>query len=371
VKSRQPKSILIISLPGIGDTINCTPVLKPLARAFPEAHVTALVMYKSCKQVLENNPLIDEVIFWEFLKKGLFRSLKFLFGLRKRKFHISIMCYPANRAEYNMVSFVIGAHLRLAHQYRHTNTRNLFFLNSRTVMESPDLHNVEENLRLLTLVGIDVLEDDKNISFPLEAKDRAYASQLLEQLPGHDILVGIHAWSTTLKNMHRKCWPAENFAALANQLSRDYKCQILLFQGPHDAETNRRITEASQTPLHLVEKTTVRQSAALMERCNIFVTNDAGPMHIAASVGTPIVAIFGPTDPIWLHPWTEEYAIVRTGIDCSPCFYYSPKPLTCKREDYACLTELAVDTVYNAVKEMLEKTISQAQGDIENSVGSL
>ncbi|MFQ5907036.1 MAG: glycosyltransferase family 9 protein [bacterium] len=371
MKNRQPKSILVISLPGIGDTINCTPVFKPLARAFPKAHVTTLVMYKPCKEVLENNPLIDEIILWEFLKEGALSSLRFLLKLRRRRFDLSIMCYPANRAEYNAVGFIIGARLRLAHRYRHDNAMNLFFLNNRTVMERKDLHNVEENLRLLDLAGVDIMKEDRSLALFLEEKDRAYASQFIGRLPDHDILIGMHAWSTTLKNMHRKCWPAENFAALANRLSEDRNCQVLLFQGPHDVETNRRIIEACKAHLHLVEKTTVRQSAAIMARCNLFITNDAGPMHMAASVGTPVVAIFGPTEPAWLHPWTEEYTVVRTGIDCSPCFYYSPKPLTCKRGDYACLSGLSVDTVYRAAKEMLRKVSFQRERDIQNFVGSL
>ena len=352
------KKLLVISLPGIGDTINCTPVFQPLRRAFPGAHATALVMYKPCKEVLETNPHIDQVILWEFLKENPLSSLKFLLKLRRRKFDLSVMCYPANRIEYNLVSFVIGARLRLAHRYLHQSTKNLFFLNNRTVLERPDLHNVEENLRLLGLAGVDISRDEKTLVLPLKQTDRTYASRFLRRLPQDQVLIGMHAWSTTLKNMHKKCWPAENFAALADRLSKNHNCRILLFQGPHDVDANRRIQEASQSSFFIVEGTTVRQSAAIMERCDVFITNDAGPMHIAAAVGTPIVAIFGPTDHVWLHPWAEQYALVRAGLDCSPCFYYSPRPLTCKRGDYACLTDLTVDSVYSTVEEMLARTIA-------------
>jgi len=356
VKNPPVKKILVISLPGIGDTINCTPVFQPLRRAFPGARVTALVMYKPCREVLETNPHIDQVMLWEFLKENPLVSLKFLLKLRSRRYDLSVMCYPANRIEYNVVSFIIGAKLRLAHRYVHQNARNLFFLNNRSVLESPDLHNVEENLRLLGLLGVNVLEEDNTLSLPLRDADRRYALEFLNKLPRDQILIGMHAWSTTLKNMHRKCWPAENFAALADRLIKNHNCQILLFQGPHDVDTNRRIQEACNSSLSVVEGTTVRQSAAIMERCDVFITNDAGPMHIAAAVGTPIVAIFGPTDHVWLHPWSKQYAVVTAGLDCSPCFYYSPKPLTCSRDDYACLTDLSVDSVYSAVEEMLTKT---------------
>jgi heptosyltransferase-2 len=364
------KKILVISLPGIGDTVNCTPLFKPLRAAFPDARIVALVMYRPCREVLETNPCIDEVLLWEFLKEGTIASLSFLSALRKRKFDLSIMCFPANRREYNIVSFAVGAKTRLAHQYCHQNVQNLFFLNNRTALERNDLHNVEENLRLLELIGIHTPEDQRQLSLPLEKNDRVFASKLLENLPPHRFLIGMHAWSTTLKNMHRKCWPAGSFALLANRLKSEYDCEILLFQGPHDLSINRKIVDQSGVRLHLVDKTTVRQSAAIMDRCDLFITNDSGPMHIAAATGTRIVALFGPTDPLRLHPWTENYRIVRTGIDCSPCFYYSPKPLECGRADYACLTQLSVEKVYEAVTEELgriDEKAGEQRGDSARS----
>ncbi len=349
------KKIIVISLPGIGDTVNSTPLFKPLRTAFPEAHILALVMYRPCMEVLETNPHIDEVLLWEFMKEGTIASLRFLSRLRRREFDLSIMCYPANRKEYNIVSFAIRARTRLAHQYCHKNMQNLFFLNNRTIRERNDLHNVEENLRLLELIDVRASEDERRLSLPLTEDDRVLASKLIESLPPHRFLVGMHAWSTTLKNMHRKCWPAESFALLAKRLKSDHDCEILLFQGPHDLSINREIIDQSGVRLRVVDNTTVRQSAAIMNSCDLFITNDSGPMHIAATTGTRIVAIFGPTDPLRLHPWTENYRIVRTSIDCSPCFYYSPKPLECRRRDYACLTGLSVEEVYETVTEELKR----------------
>jgi heptosyltransferase-2 len=353
-----PKSILVISLPGIGDTLNCTPIFKPLASAFPDAQVTALVMYNPCREVLETNPNIDEVILWEFLREGALASLRFLLGLRRRRFDLSIVCYPANRKEYNLISFLVGARLRLAHQYSHQNFRNLSFLNNRTIMEESGLHNVEENLRLLSLLDVPIQEQDRSLSMPLLDGDEAFASDFLRRISQDVPIVGMHAWSTTLKDMHRKCWAPENFAELAERLRREFSCQFLLFQGPHDIEINRKIAQQCDFPLHTVKNTTVRQSAALMGRCDLFITNDSGPMHIAAVAGARIVAIFGPTNPVELHPWADDYEIVRTGIDCSPCFYYSPKPLECARDDFACLTQLTVDAVYAAAAESLKEKLS-------------
>jgi heptosyltransferase-2 len=97
------------------------------------------------------------------------------------------------------------------------------------------------------------------------------------------------------------------------------------------------------------------ESAAVMKRSNIFVTNDSSLMHIASALGLKVVAIIGPTNRFYIHPWKTEYRIVSLNLACSPCFFYSPKPLKCYRDDvlFKCIKELNVDMVYEAVKEMV------------------
>jgi ADP-heptose:LPS heptosyltransferase len=95
----------------------------------------------------------------------------------------------------------------------------------------------------------------------------------------------------------------------------------------------------------------------LLERCRAFVSNDSGVMHLAAAVGVPVVGLFGPTDWVRLHPWTLQHAIVRRDLPCMPCFYYSSRPLRCVANiNYACMREISVDEVYNAVQTLLSQT---------------
>jgi len=93
-----------------------------------------------------------------------------------------------------------------------------------------------------------------------------------------------------------------------------------------------------------------------LKRCNVFVTNDSSLMHIASALKLDVVAIIGPTNKNFIHPWKTEYKIVTLDLECSPCFFYSPKPLKCYRDDvlFKCIIELNVDMVYAAVKEMLK-----------------
>ena len=93
------------------------------------------------------------------------------------------------------------------------------------------------------------------------------------------------------------------------------------------------------------------QSIAIMKRCNVFVTNDSALMHVASALGLKVIAIIGPTNPHYIHPWKTEHKIISLNLDCAPCFFYSPKPLTCSRTDvqFKCVKELGVDLVYNNI----------------------
>jgi heptosyltransferase-2 len=91
-----------------------------------------------------------------------------------------------------------------------------------------------------------------------------------------------------------------------------------------------------------------------MNRCDLFVTNDSALMHIASALGLKVVALFGPTNTNYVHPWKTEHVIVKTNLDCQPCFYYSPKPLTCTRSDlqFKCIKDLSVEMVMKAIEKM-------------------
>jgi heptosyltransferase-2 len=99
----------------------------------------------------------------------------------------------------------------------------------------------------------------------------------------------------------------------------------------------------------IVKAESLTKSSAVMKRCKVFVTNDSSQMHIAAALGLKVVAIIGPTNQNYIYPWKTEHNIVSLNLDCSPCFFYSPKPLICKRTDvkFKCIKELTVDMVYN------------------------
>jgi len=348
--------ILVLCLPGLGDTLMFTPALTRLRVHFPDAHLTALVMYKSSYDVLDGNPNLDEVILWEFLKEGFLKSLRFMLRIRRERFDVSIIAFPANRLQYNVISFLAGAKRRLGHQYNHQNLIHFPFLNHETILESDELHNVEENLELVSLLGVKVNGFQPTLEIYPSQADHECAEGFWDKhkLFRKPLVFGMHVWSTTLKDMHLKCWDKAKFARLIDGLKEDYDCEILLFEGPHDREVNEFILNTARCKPIVVRGITVKEMAAILRRCSLLVTNDSGVMHVGAAVRVPLVAIFGPTNDRWVGPLSDRCDIVKSDLPCQPCFIYSTRYLECKAgRSFECLNSIEVEDVLTAVKNVL------------------
>ena len=348
--------ILVMLLPGVGDGLLFTPALGALRRHFPSAHITGLVMFRATYEVFKGNPNFNRLIYWNFLEEGLIRSIKFVLRLRKEGFDVSIMAYPANRAEYNLISILIGARLRIAHRYNHRFYRSLGFLNNRLVQEDDELHNVEEDMRLLSFLGIRV-DPGTGPEIYLGDVERDFARTWLKERGVEDrLLVGIHAGCAEFKNMARKRWEKEKFVKLGQRLVKECDARVLVFGGGNEEELKEYVAQGIGEKAYLVSGTTMKETASLIEKCTLFVSNDSGVMHTSAALGVPCVTIFGPTNPKWVHPYEVEHVVVRKGLPCSPCFYYSVKPLKCRFKDYRCITQLTVDEVYAAAAKLLAQS---------------
>lgn len=353
--------ILVITLAGIGNTLLSTPALRLLRETFPEAHIAALVMFRGAREILETNPCVDEVVYWDFLNRNLIESLRSVLRLRKRGYDISLNAYPANRIEYNFISFLIGAKKRLGHRYDHQDILNFNFLNNRTIHENNDRHDIEENIALTQLLGCKEYEGQVAEIWLTEADKKSTEEWLSERSLESGPLIGFHPGTARFKNQERRRWAKEKFAQLGDILSKRYKARTLIFGGPDEIQLAQEILGLMKCKGYLVKGTTLRQSAALIERCDLFVSNDSGLMHIAAALKVPVVAIFGPTNPVWVRPYSTKYVIVRRGLSCSPCFFYSPQPLSCRRGDFACIDQINVEDVLNGVTRLMKSADSATQ----------
>jgi len=349
--------ILVIALSGIGDALMFTPALKLLRESNPAADIDALVMYQGAKEIFSSNKNLNSVILFNFLEEGMFNSLKFLFRLRK-KYDASINVYPSNRKEYNLINFLVGAKQRAGVFYLRKDKANLGFLNNVRVLENDNVHNVRTNIKLVEAVIGKKFTEEPSLEFPIPEQEIKFAANYLNEIGinPNELVIGFHPGCATLKNHIKRRWEPEKFAELGYKLIRDHKSRILIFGGPDEKELKEQIKSLiNSDKVDVVTADSLTKSSAIMKRCNIFVTNDSSQMHIAAALGLKVVAIIGPTNQNYIHPWKTEHQIVSLNLDCSPCFFYSPKPLICNRTDvkFKCIKELNDEMVYSAVVKYL------------------
>lgn len=352
--------ILILALSGIGDALMFSPSLKTLRNALPDAQIDMLVMFKGARDIYQNNLNLSNLIHFDFIKEGALKSLKFVLSLRK-KYDVTINVYPSNRREYNIISFLISAKKRFAVKYKRMNFQNLNWLNNHLIDENDETHNVETNLRMIeNLLGKKI-----DSSLPMEIffknDEEQFAKEYLDKIniSENDFVIGIHPGCATLKNHIKRRWEPEKFIELSKNLISDYKAKILIFGGPEEKELKTQIFNGIElSNAFLIHTNTLLQSAAIMRRCNLFITNDSALMHIASALRLNVVALIGPTNIHYIHPWETNHKIISLNLECSPCFFYSPKPLNCKREDmkFKCIKELSVDFAFSEIRSFINKS---------------
>jgi len=342
------ENVIILPQYGIGDTLMTTPAIEVLKKS-TDCRIVNLCMFTSTYEVLKNNPFIDELIYFPFLTKGVLRSLKFILSLPK--FDSSKNFYPSNRRDYNILSFLIGANIRLGHRYCRRDIMEFNFLKNKTLREDPSLHNVEENLRLIELLGIKVREHGK-MKIYLKEEEIEEGKRLANSLSHKTIKVGVHTGTSSFKGHWQKRWPKERFLDLINKIP---EIDFFLFGTEEERKENEFIlSNAKNGNVIVIAHRPIREVAALISQMSAFVSNDSGLMHLAASVGIPVLGIFGPTNPTWVRPWGVNNKVVRVELPCSPCFYYSPRPIKCTSGlDFKCLKDIGADMVKDALLSLL------------------
>ncbi len=349
--------ILIVALSGIGDALMFTPALHLLKKQIPNAQIDALVMMKGTEDIYFLNPNINKILYFDFLNESKLKSFQFVKSLRN-KYDASINVYPSNRKEYNIINYLIGATRRAGVKYLRKNKRNFGFLNNITVPENDSVHNVQTNRKLCEAL----LGKNFNEEIPLELflaeKELGAANQFYSEhsISKNDLVIGFHPGCATLKNHIKRRWEPEKFAQLGKKLIEEKNAKILLFGGPDEKHLKENVkNQINSENVFLINSESIRVSAAIMKRCNLLVTNDSSQMHIAAALKIKVVAIIGPTNKNYIYPWKTEHKIASLNLECSPCFFYSPKPLNCVRDDvkFKCIKELGVDEIYEAVEQSL------------------
>jgi 3-deoxy-D-manno-octulosonic-acid transferase/heptosyltransferase-1 len=347
--------ILIVKLSAIGDVIHTLPALTALRRRYPNAQIDWLVE-DAAADLVQGHAALSRVLVWrrrEFVKLlragklssavSLFFSL--LLALRDIRYDL-IIDFQALLKSSLWIFLARGRRKAGFGQGMAHSENSHLFLNERIPAVSMEMHALDRGLRLLQALGIpgsQVLYD-----LPVGKKEGREAEQLLVEsgvrLDQPFVAINpVAKWPT-------KLWTAERFRELAGRLLE--KGFQVVFTG--SKEDRPLIDEIASTLNSLVSRvdgrTTLKVLAAVFRSASVVVSTDTGPMHLAAAVGTPVVALFGPTAPWRTGPYGEGHVVLRAGVRCSPCFSKSCK--TTAVEPMACMNRITVEQVLDAVARL-------------------
>jgi lipopolysaccharide heptosyltransferase II len=336
--------ILVIKISAIGDAILSIPSFEALKKKFPSSKIVCLVG-KEARDVFQRCPYIDELIVCDLRGKdrggrGLARLSK---KLMRRRFDWVI------DLQNSRISHFLSYATLAARRYGYQNGKWSFFLN-RTVKDTGQaLAPVAHQFR--TLGMLDIVFGQERLQLWPSAEDREFAKIFLEQYwLGKEKLIGINIGASP--RWQTKQWLSKNYATLCDKLAKkDYR--VLLTGSAYDASFAKTVLKEVKTrPVCAVAQTTLMQLACLIEKCDVFVTSDSAPMHLAAAMHTPFVALFGPTDPARHLPPADRCLALQKG--CAPCYKDH-----CKKKEHVCMQEISVDDVLGAIERLLAQEAGQ------------
>jgi len=346
-------NILIVKLSALGDVVQTLPAFEALRNHYPTAHISWLVE-EGAAELLEYYPGLDEVyvchrkswlqrlrnpLFWPALCLDIIRFSR---GLRSRYFDV-IIDFQGLLKSAIWVGLARGARKIGFDGTREGSWR---FLNERLPPYDPDRHALDRYLDVARYLGAEVEEILVHDPWTL-AEEQQFRNRLNQVIGnGESPLVVCHPvsrWQT-------KLWPNSKFARLAAEMVERLQATVVFTGSEKDRDEIAAVMrQAGLSGLHNWAGTTnLRELAYLCKRAAVVISTDSGPMHLAAVLGTPVVALFGPTAPWRTGPYGNKHQVLRMELDCSPCFQRN-----C--ETVECMTAIEVDDVFRAVVEQLNK----------------
>jgi heptosyltransferase I len=340
-----PQRILVIKPSAIGDIVHALPVLNLLRRQWPAAQISWLVS-SACASLLEGHPQIDELIRFERRRFGkgwrkpsaALGLFHFTRELRARQFDLVIDLQGLFRSGW--LAWKTGAPIRIGP----SEARELgwIFYTHHVATGFPQGHAVDRYLKIADALGLG--REPVEFVFATSDSDRQSAADLLEPGKRFAILLPGANWKS-------KRWPAEHFAALVAPLRDRLGLESVIVGAAGDRALAAQISGS----IDLTGRTNLRQLVALMERAELVIGNDTGPLHIAAALGRPMVALYGPTNPDYTGPYGHLESVLRHPIACSP--YLSSR---CRYSHHGCLREIQPDRVLRAAESQIRGIEAQA-----------
>ncbi|MCB2204332.1 glycosyltransferase family 9 protein [bacterium] len=332
---RPIQSLLVIKPRAIGDVLLSTIVTPNLRSAFPDARIDFLTE-KASADVIRDNPYIDNAIIFDS-KRDAFTRL--LYDLYSTGYDLvfDLFCNPRSA----QMTAATRAPLRVGYPFRGRAWAYNFHLETR----ADRVHNTQFNLDALRQLDIPIISETVVFPLPEDVRDQmAETARGLRKRTGPLIALNPSGtWET-------KRWPLSQFAQLADRLIAEQNANIVILWGPGEQPDAEQIAREMSQEALLAPPTSIRELGAFLSVCDYTISNDAGPMHISAAVGTPTLGIFGPTNPELQGPWHPGSSWVRLEeLDCLGC------NLTSCDIDNICMRNLPVERVYDAFTELQKR----------------
>jgi len=378
LRSADFSRILLIKPSALGDVVHTLPVLVKLRARYPRAQIDWLITPENA-EVVRYHPALSNVVLFarrDFSKRGRrWRAFLSFFDLLKQirsaKYELIIDMHGQVRSAF--FALISGARVRIGfdrpvkrgltvsaehalknipnHGWRGAREGSWIAYTHRIPIPTLDVHAIDRYLWVAPLLGLD--DNPPDLTIHLSPQATSKVNRLLKEqgVPVSKplvVLVPGTIWET-------KHWTIEGFAGVARQFLQD-GFAVALAGTMRDQQRCRQIAAAAPGTCDLSGKTTPADLAALIRRAEVAVTNDSGSMHVAASLGKPMVSVFGPTNPVHIGPYERPESVVRVDLPCSPCNY---RRLSQCPFDHACMKQVTSAMVVERVRKILSTAKSQ------------
>ena len=333
--------MLVVKLYGIGNMLLFIPALRALQEMYPRARISILSDGRNNTDLLEGSGLYEKIFLYR-REAGISPDL--IRDLKRENFSCALFSFPLN--EQGIACNVSLAGIPFLIGPADSPAKDFF---THPVETGPWPHEVEKNIHLLEPLGR--IKAFRDAQIHLSREELNAAAERLEKMKCGEIIVGFHPGS--FPDMAAKRWPAENYAALADRLVRETGATILFFGSREEQPLSEDIARRMASPSHILTgKLSLLHSAAMIRGCTLFISNDSGLMHVAAAVSTPVIGIFGPTDPLKNAPRGPGIRIVvQADLPCVPCYHFSR--IAC--DDFECMRAVTVDRVFHEAEKLLTR----------------
>ena len=327
-----PKKILIIKPSALGDIVHTLPFLDTIKHTYPDASIHWVVA-RGLHTFLENHPLIDKL--WIFDKEKWKRPGKLpqtiqelvslTSELRQERFDVSVDLSGLLRS--GLITMAANARYKIG--FKEADEGSTFFYSHR-IHGSMQIHAIDRYLKIAEAMGC----RPTPVRYPFAPYDSS--PSICRDLPKEYVVI------TPSAGKEANRWPAERFGQLAAQLD----LPSLLIGGKSDQPVAEQVVRnANGKAISLAGKTSLKELIPIIGNAKYFITNDTGPMHIAAALNVPVFAIFGPANPVRTGPYGKDHTVIREDLPCSPCYAWKP----CA--EWQCMEAISVEKVLAIINE--------------------